>query len=163
MDDNPLELQREVEQFLYREAQLLDEWRLDEWLALTTDDVFYHVPATDAPDGDPAAAVSLIADNALWLRSRVAQLMGKAAWAENPRSRTRRMITNVQIVGREGDMLAVIANFAVYRTRFETTDLYVGRYQYRLVRRDGQLRIRERRAILDHEALRPHGKLSIIL
>jgi p-cumate 2,3-dioxygenase beta subunit len=163
MDHQPLSLQQEIEQFLYREAQLLDEWRLDEWLKLTTDDVVYHVPATDAPDGDPDAVVSLIADNALWLRSRVEQLMGKSAWAENPRSRTRRLVTNVQIVGCEGENIQVAANFAVYRIRHEITDVYVGRYEYRLVRRDGQFRIRERRAILDHEALRPHGKLSIVL
>ncbi|HUY18237.1 MAG TPA: aromatic-ring-hydroxylating dioxygenase subunit beta [Candidatus Binataceae bacterium] len=155
--------QREVEQFLYREAQLLDEWRLDEWFELMTEDVSYHVPAPDALTGDPAAVVSLVADNAVWLRSRVAQLMGKAAWAENPRSRTRRLVTNVQLVSQEGEELRVFANFAVYRIRYEIMDIYVGHYEYRLVRREGGLRIRERRAILDLESLRPHGKLSIIL
>jgi p-cumate 2,3-dioxygenase beta subunit len=57
----------------------------------------------------------------------------------------------------------VTANFAVYRMRFELIDTYVGRYEYTLVRRDGQLKIRERKAILDLEALRPHGKISFIL
>jgi p-cumate 2,3-dioxygenase beta subunit len=47
--------------------------------------------------------------------------------------------------------------------RYELVDTYIGRYEYTLVQRDGGLKIRERRAILDLEALRPHGKVSIIL
>ena len=96
-------------------------------------------------------------------RSRVGQLLGKSAWAENPPSRTRRLISNVRIRDREGDTIRVTANFAVYRMRFELVDTYIGRYEYTLVLRDGVLKIRHRRAILDLEALRPHGKVSIIL
>lgn len=55
------------------------------------------------------------------------------------------------------------ANFAVHRFRGDRSDTFVGHYEYVLVRREGALRIQERRAILDHHALRPHGKLSIIL
>jgi p-cumate 2,3-dioxygenase subunit beta len=47
--------------------------------------------------------------------------------------------------------------------RYETVDTYVGRYDYKLARFGKDLKIRERRAILDHEALRPHGKISFIL
>jgi p-cumate 2,3-dioxygenase beta subunit len=153
----------EVEEFLYEEAALLDAWRLHEWLALLTDDVAYEVPSTDAPDGDARTTLFLIADNFDRLRSRVNQLLGRTAWAENPRSRTRRLVTNVRIVGADGDTVHVTANFVVYRMRVEQVDTYVGRYEYALVRRDGALRIRRRRAILDLEALRPHGKVSIIL
>ena len=63
----------------------------------------------------------------------------------------------------DGDMIRVTANFAVYRMRMDQVDTYVGRYEYTLVQRDGGLKIRERKAILDLEALRPHGKVSIIL
>jgi p-cumate 2,3-dioxygenase beta subunit len=57
----------------------------------------------------------------------------------------------------------VTANFAVHRMRYESVDTYVGHYDYKLVRRGNALKIRERRAILDNEALRPHGKISFIL
>ena len=153
----------EVEAFLYEEAALLDAWALREWLALFTDDATYEVPSTDAPDGDPRTSLFLIADTRERLTSRVAQLLGKSAWAENPRSRTRRLIANVRILDADGDGLRVAANFVVYRMRVEQVDTYVGRYEYTLVRRAGRLRIRRRRAILDLEALRPHGKVSIIL
>ncbi|HKV53197.1 MAG TPA: aromatic-ring-hydroxylating dioxygenase subunit beta [Candidatus Binataceae bacterium] len=154
---------QEVEDFLFAEAALLDEWRLQEWLELLTEDATYLVPPTDISGADPADTLFLIADDAMRIRSRVRQLLGKSAWAENPPSRTRRIISNVRILGRDDDSVRIAANFAVYRMRFELVDTYVGRYEYLLVRRNNQLRIRERKAILDLEALRPHGKISFIL
>ena len=153
----------QIEDFLYAEAALLDEWRLQEWLELLTEDVTYSVPATDVPEGDAKRTLFLIADDALRVHSRVRQLLGKSAWAENPRSRTRRLISNVRIRETDGETIRVTANFVVYRMRMDQVDTYVGRYEYTLVHRDGQLKIRERKAILDLEALRPHGKVSFIL
>src|SRR6266704_1644506 len=88
----------EVEDFLYAEAALLDEWRLQEWLELLTDDATYQIPPTDLPDADARNTLFIVADDALRIRSRVKQLLGKAAWAENPKSRTRRMISNVRVL-----------------------------------------------------------------
>src|SRR6266704_6151719 len=152
-----------IEDFLYEEAALLDECRLQACLDLLPEDATYEVPSTDAPDGDARTTLFIIADNIERIRSRVHQLLGKSAWAENPPSRTRRLISNVRIREAERDIIRVTANFAVYRMRFELVDTYVGRYEYTLVWRDGALKIRHRRAILDLEALRPHGKVSIIL
>lgn len=163
MTSQSLPSRQEVEDFLYREAALLDEWRLEEWLELLTDDAVYQVPPTDAPEGDTRNTLFIIADDAVRIRSRVKQLLGKSAWAENPPSRTRRMITNVRILGAEAGTIQVTANFAVHRMRYESVDTYIGRYDYKLVRAGQELRIRERRAILDNEALRPHGKISFIL
>ena len=163
MAAQPTVTRAQIEDFLYAEAALLDEWRLQEWLELLTEDVTYSVPATDVPEGDAKSTLFIIADDALRVRSRVRQLLGKSAWAENPRSRTRRLISNVRIRETDGDTIRVTANFAVYRMRMDQVDTYVGRYEYTLVQRDGRLKIRERKAILDLEALRPHGKVSIIL
>ena len=153
----------QIEDFLYEEAGLLDEWRLRDWLELLTDDVVYEVPSTDAPDGDSRSSLFIVADNAERLRMRVDQLLGKSAWAENPKSRTRRMISNVRIREADGDTLKITANFVVYRMRSGHIDTYIGRYEHTLVQCDGALKIRYRRAILDLEALQPHGKVSIIL
>ncbi len=153
----------EVEEFLYEEAALLDEWRLEEWLELLTDDVEYSVPSTDAPDGEPDRTLFLIADDALRVRSRVDQLLGKTAWAENPRSRTRRMIGNVRVREAEAGQIRATSNFVVHRVRHDRVDAYVGRYEHLLVRENGRFRIRRRRAILDMESLREVGKVSFIL
>jgi len=163
MDNTELPTRLEVEDLFYKEAALLDEWRLEEWLALLADDATYEVPPTDVPEGDAHNTLFIIADDAFRIRSRVKQLLGKSAWAENPHSRTRRIISNVRVVGADGDNIRVIANFAVYRMRYESVDTYVGHYDYKLIRIGNELRIRQRRAILDNEALRPHGKISFIL
>lgn len=152
-----------IEEFLYEEAALLDEWRLEEWLELLTEDASYYVPSTDMPDGDHKSALFIVADDIVRIRSRVKQLSGRFAHAEHPHSRTRRLISNVRIRGVEGDTIRVTANFAVYRMRLEQLDVYVGRYEHVLVWKDGKLKIRERRAILDLDSLRPQGKVSIIL
>lgn len=153
----------QIEDFLYEEAALLDEWRLEEWLTLLTEDAAYYVPSTDVPDGDHRQTLFLVADDATRIRSRVKQLLGRFAHAEQPHSRTRRMIGNVRIRKVEGENICVTANFIVNRMRMEQVDTYIGRYEYILVQRDGTLKIRERRAILDLDALRPQGKVSIIL
>jgi p-cumate 2,3-dioxygenase beta subunit len=153
----------QIEDFLYEEAALLDEWRLREWLELLTDDVVYEVPSTDVPDGDSRSTLFIVADSAERLRQRVEQLLGKSAWPENPKSRTRRMISNVRIRETDGDTLKITANFVVYRLRSGHIDTYIGRYEHTLVQYHGTLKIRYRRAILDLEALQPHGKVSIIL
>src|SRR3984893_10341114 len=117
MSNSELPSRQEVEDFLYREAALLDEWRLEEWLELLTEDAIYQIPPTDVPEGDARNTLFIIADDALRIRSRVKQLLGKSAWAENPHSRTRRMITNVRVLGADGDSVIAAANFAVYRMR----------------------------------------------
>jgi p-cumate 2,3-dioxygenase subunit beta len=153
----------EIERFLVDEAALLDEWRLEEWLALFAADGRYLVPSLDAPQSDHRTALFLIADDRRNLASRVHQLLGRSNWAENPRSRTRRLVTNFRILEAAGDEARVTANFAVWRFQHEATDVYVGRYVNLLARCPAGLRFRERRAILDLETLRPHGKLSFIL
>lgn len=163
MISTDLPTRQEVEDLLYKEAALLDEWRLDEWLELLTEDATYEVPPTDVPEGDSRNTLFIIADDAVRIRSRVKQLLGKSAWSENPHSRTRRMISNVRVLAAEGETIFVTANFVVYRMRYESVDTYVGRYDYKLNRAGNELKIRQRRAILDNEALRPQGKISFIL
>lgn len=152
----------EIEDFLYQEAALLDAWRLDEWLALLTDDATYRVPSNDAPQADPAAALFTIADDMHRLRGRVTRLKDPHAHAEFPRSRTRRLISNVRITHQ--DPLTVEANFIVHRFRAnESVRQYVGLYRYQLVPSAGKLRIRSREAILDAMELGSLGAVSFIL
>jgi p-cumate 2,3-dioxygenase subunit beta len=156
-------LEREVEDFIVREAALLDEWRLDDWLALFTEDARYLVPATDLPDGEPKETLAIINDDMARLRGRVERLKSRHAHREFPWSRTRRLITNVRIKETSGEEMVVQASFLVYRIRSGQVDPLIGSYVYTLRRLDGALRIASRKAVLDLEALRPHGTLSIIL
>jgi p-cumate 2,3-dioxygenase beta subunit len=155
---------QEVEDFLYHEAALLDAWKLDEWLALLTEDARYRVPSNDSPEGDPGSTLFLIADDIDRIRGRVARLKDPHAHAEFPHSRTRRMITNVRITGTVESEISVEANFTVHRfRRDERVGQYVGRYRYRLRVTDGGLRIALREAILDPLELGSLGAVSFIL
>jgi p-cumate 2,3-dioxygenase beta subunit len=153
----------EIEQFLIHEAALLDEWRLEEWLVLMAPDAHYLVPPLDMPNADHRDTLFLIADDRRTLASRVRQLLSGVTWAENPRSRTRRLVTNVRLLEVTSGEARATANFAVWRFQHEQTDVYVGHYLHVLVRGPSGLLFRERRAVLDLETLRPHGKLSFIL
>jgi p-cumate 2,3-dioxygenase subunit beta len=154
----------EVEEFLFHEAALLDEWRLDDWLGLLTEDARYEVPSNDRPDADPATTLFTIADDIDRIRGRVTRLKDRNAHAESPRSRTRRMISNVRIVGRKASELRVEANFVVYRfRRDESAREYVGRYRYLLRAGRGGLKIARRQAVLDAAELGSMGLVSFIL
>lgn len=156
-------LQRlEVEEFLFEEAAILDEWRLDDWLALFTEDCRYVVPSTDAPDGDPATSLTLVDDDHLRLSWRVTRLKSRHAHREFPWSRTRRLITNVRVLRAEGDELDITCSVVVHRYRHQQQDHFVGRYLHTLVRTPEGLKIRSRRAELDMERLSPNGSISMV-
>ncbi len=160
------EVRADLELFLYEEAELLDQWRLHEWLELFTADAHYLVPSTDLPEGDPARHLFLVQDDRFLLEQRVNSLLTRAAHAEYPHSRTRRMITNVR-ASRDGEgRIRLWANFSVTRVRNGAVDAYVGSYRHLLEEApDTELGYRyvERKAVLDLDALRPHGKVSVIL
>lgn len=157
------ELRRSVEDFLYFETELLDEWRLHEWLALFADNGRYLIPATDKPDGDPTKDLFLVQDDRFLLEQRVNSLQTRAAHAEYPHSRTRHLVTNIKAADAEDGHIEVRANFAVFRARNGKVDTYFGRYVHLLERSEQGFRFFSRKSILDLDALRPHGKVSIIL
>jgi p-cumate 2,3-dioxygenase beta subunit len=154
----------EVEDLFYYEAQLLDSWKLDEWLTLLTQDAAYYVPPTDKPDADHRYTLFIIADDPVRLRERIIRLKDPNCHAEYPPSRTRRLITNVSVTGVDEDTVSAEANFVVYRfRRDEDIRIFVGRYYYKLRREQGRLKIAERRAVLDAQELGLLGSVSFLL
>jgi p-cumate 2,3-dioxygenase beta subunit len=154
----------DVEDFLFAEADLLDEWRLPEWLELFTEDAIYYVPSTDvAPDSSPDKNLFYVADDRFRLSERVKRLMKRQAHAEFPHSRTRHLVSNVRIRSRNENELEVGSSFITYRTKDGVTDTYFGSNRYRLVFENSRLKIREKRCLLDGEGLRAQGRVSIIL
>jgi p-cumate 2,3-dioxygenase beta subunit len=154
----------EVEDFLFLEAELLDQWRLPEWLDLLTEDAGYYIPPNDKPDSDHRSTLFTIADDATRLRERVLRIMDPNCHAEWPRSRTRRLIANVRLAGTQGNLVTVNSNFVCYRfRREEKIREYVGAYRHILRHDKGSFRIKERRVILDAHELGSLGSVSFIL
>lgn len=153
---------RTIERFLYREALLLDERRFEEWMELFADDVHYWMPVRrdnpQTPGGSEFAGPGELAffdDTKDTLVRRVAKIRTGLAWAEEPPSRTRHLITNIDADegGADAEVHAY-SNFIVYRTRLETKqDLFVGRRED-VLRRDGDSwRIARRKILLDMTVL----------
>jgi p-cumate 2,3-dioxygenase beta subunit len=154
----------EVEEFLINEAALLDDWRLPEWRQLFAPDCRYLVPSMGGdPHASPDSTLYLIADDDHHLTERIKRLGKRSAHAEYPHSITQRMISNVQIRGESDGATQVQSSFVTFRTSQGVTDTYFGRHEYLLVQPNGAILIKEKRSILKMGALRPHGKLSIIV
>ena len=154
----------EVEDFLYHEAALLDDWKLKEWEALLTDDATYYVPPNDQLDSDHRNTLFLVADDRERIRQRIIRINDPNCHAEYPRSRTRRMISNVRILGVDGELVTVAANFVCYRyRRYERIREYVGAYRHILRRSGDSFRIKERRVLIDAHELGTLGSVSFIL
>ena len=171
LDDH---LIREIEQFLYREARLLDERRFHDWLALFTDDVRYFMASRSNryPTRSKAIAIldperyveddigredelAILDEDKATLAARVARLDTGMAWAEDPPSRTRHFVGNIEVApGGAETELKVYSNFIVYRSRADSEeDFYVGGRQDLLRREAGEWKIARRRLVLDQNVL----------
>ncbi len=154
----------QVEDFLYLEAALLDEWKLKEWEALLTEDAAYYVPPNDQPENDHRRTLFLVADDRERIRQRIIRVLDPNCHAEFPKSRTRRMISNVRILAVDGGLITVAANFVCYRyRRYERIREYVGAYRHVLERAGEGFRIKERRVLIDAHELGSLGSVSFIL
>ena len=159
--DNPL--RQQIEDFLYLEAELLDDRKLREWLELLTDDVRYWMPVRHNTYDRPGEVTDELSkpgeafyfdDDKQSLRIRVERAYAKNAWAEMPPSRTRHMISNIRIKNDDGNEIAVHSNFLCYRTRMETDqDMFVGERKDMLRRVGASFKIARRTIILDQAVL----------
>ena len=155
------ELLREVEQFLYREARLQDELRYDEWEALWTDDAIYWIPA-NGDDIDPEREMSIIYDNRARIATRIKQLQTGKRHAQNPPSRMRHMICNVELLEERPDELSVGANFVVHESRERGSTVWAGRSDYKLRRSPDGLRMAYKKVrLIDND--RPLYTLSFLI
>ena len=154
----------DYEDFLYHEAALLDDWRLDDWYALFTEDAIYEVPTAGAPDDISSAdALFYIADDYGRLGHRVGRLNKASAHSEYPRSDTTRIIGNVRVLGaRDGDT-EIACTFVIHRSREAAMHVFCGHMRYLIRKRADGLRIASKRVFLDMSSLRSQGRISIIL
>jgi benzoate/toluate 1,2-dioxygenase subunit beta len=125
---------RRVENFLYREARLMDENFYREWLSLwATGDICYWVPSS-ADETDPAVEISIIYDNRQRLEARIKRLASGYAFAQDPKSRMRRVISNIEIEEPAPDGIATTwSNFTLGEFRRGRQDIFIGRTMHRLL------------------------------
>jgi len=160
-------LKQEIEDFLYREADLLDERHYDEWLALLAEDVRYWMPMRRNVKVDDLGReftregrdISWFDEGKETLTRRVRQIQTGIHWAEEPVSRISHLISNIQLVevnpsSAHPAEVSVRCRFLVYRNRVETeTDILVGKREDLLRRAGADWQIAHRKILLDQNVL----------
>ena len=165
---------RQVEQFLYREARLLDSRQFRRWIDLLADDLRYWIPMRSNRYSAASKSISILdgsryeeddlskeSDQAFMdedkgsLRRRVDRLDTGMAWAEDPPSRTRHLISNVEVEpGERESEVKVYSNFIMYRSRGETEeDFYVGSREDVLRNVDGNWQLASRKIVFEQNVL----------
>lgn len=139
-----VELRSEVEQLLYHEAWLLDRGRLDEWLALFTDDATYWIPL-QADQADPLATSSIVYDDRRLLEVRVRQFQHPRAHARLPAPRTVHQVGNVRVLEAGASELRVGSTLILVEYRRERQRVWGAQVEHRLRRTAGGLRIAAKR------------------
>lgn len=153
-------LERECTAFLFREAELLDAWKLDDWIALLTPDVDYRIPVRTTrmkKDGEGFSRQAYVLEEDLSsIRMRAKRLESDFAWSENPRSRIRHMVSNVRVsAGDAPDCVNVKSNVAVFCHRGDepTPVILTGERQDVLQNTGDGWRLKNRLVLLDTTVL----------
>ena len=160
-------LQNEVEQFLYHEAELLDDRRFAEWLDLLAEDIRYYMPMRrNVKFGELEREFTREGYDINWfdegkatLERRVNQILTGVHWAEEPLSRICHMVSNVQILeatspAEDATEVTLKCRFLIYRNRVETeTDFLIGKREDVLRKEDGSWKVAQRKVILDQNVL----------
>jgi 3-phenylpropionate/cinnamic acid dioxygenase small subunit len=162
-----------VEQFLFREARLLDERKAQQWLALVAEDINYLVPSRHVPTPDPELRGSeafhdraqeletagvdgcpIRDENFFNLAIRVDRMFKVNAWAENPPARTRRYLSNIEVAARPDGNFEVYSNFQLFYSRHQQDNFtYYGQRQDILRPEGDSFKLARREVILDFNVI----------
>jgi len=144
----------EVTQFIYREARLQDSHDYDSWEALWTDDGIYWIPA-NGEGGNPDEEMSIVYDNRSRIALRIRQLHTGKRHSQTPRSNLRRVVSNIEILGVEGENTRVTCNALVFESNLRGETIWASRNEYLLRRQGDELKMALKKVILanNHTAL----------
>ena len=159
-----------IVEFLYDEAALLDQIRLTEWAATLATDLVYNAPLRETRGSAHQAAtyvrsVQHYHDDYRSVMGRIMRLTGKSALAEDPPSRTRRLVTNVLVrKTAKPDEFAVVSYLLVTRSRFNFDEFdLISAERHDILRKDGNSFKLARREILLDQAVLGTPNLAIFL
>ncbi|WP_235872121.1 aromatic-ring-hydroxylating dioxygenase subunit beta [Siminovitchia acidinfaciens] len=157
-----LELRAEAERVLFKESRLIDELRLEEWLSLFSEESLYWVPTVPG-GGDPRKEVSIAFDDRRRLEDRIYRIRTGYAYSQLPLSRTRRMLTNIEVTERHStDELFVRTNFILSEFRVGVLESFSGWIGYKMIKEKGEWKIKLKMVnLIDSD--QAHDNLTFIL
>ncbi len=156
-----LETERSIQQFLYLEAELLDDTRYVDWFETTfAEDLWYVVPTRTTRERRSSTTEFNeesfhLGDTWRSLKVRVDRLLTEHAWAEDPASRTRRYVTNIRVQDLGDGSYLVKSNLALYRSQWDTSgyDLLAAERHDKIRLVDGKWKVSARTVYLAHTIL----------
>ena len=155
-----------AEQFLFQEAELLDDFKLLDWLLLLDRAIDYRIPirctrSQDELDKAFSATTFHMIEHFGSLEARMKRF-GAGGWSEFPPSRTRRNVSNIRVDRRAADRLSVKSNLLYYWARDEESVIVSAERHDELLEHDGALKLARRVVFVDHTTL-PLPNLSVVL
>lgn len=144
----------DVTQFIYREARLQDEHAYDAWESLWTDDGVYWVPA-NGDDIDPEQQMSILYDNRSRIALRIRQYHTGKRFSQTPKSRLRRLVSNIEVLADDGREIQAASNAMVFESQTRGDIVWASRNEYTLRREGDALRMARKKVMLvnNHQAL----------
>lgn len=137
------EEERAITRFLYDEAELIDNMEWDDWLTCLHPNIYYWAPVREnrvarerSEEFYPKGTSVYFEESWEFLRQRVFRLQTNMAWAEEPPSRSRHMVGNVRVDGREDGAFDVRSNFFIYRSRGERFEDHIAGERRDIIVRD---------------------------
>ena len=167
-DDFALQIRDQflVEQFLFQEAELLDDFRLLDWLSLLDREIDYRIPVRstrpqDELDKSFSATTFHMIEHFGSLEARMKRF-GAGGWSEFPPSRTRRNLSNIRVGRAASDRLSVKSNLLYFWARDEQNVIVSAERHDELRETAGTLKLARRVVLVDHTTL-PLPNLSVVL
>ena len=165
--------QRALERFYFHEARLLDNRQYRQWLALLSEDICYVMPSRNNVqvdnrerghehmisverelEGEDSMGCPIREETYVHLMLRAERAFKINSWAENPPARTRRIVGNIELMGREGVELSVLSNFHLYYARPGSADfIYSGQRRDTLLPAEDSYRIKRREVVMDYATI----------
>ena len=139
-----MELQHEVEQFLYRQSELLDTKQWQAWIDLFADDGVYWMPADPAHkhwDGVP----SIFAEDKNLMSVRMKRVLHPDAWSQRPLWGTNHVVSNVILEKTSSEEIIVRSRFHMMELRRDDVRHFAGAYRHHLKKSADGYRIKLQR------------------
>ncbi|NLA88881.1 MAG: benzoate 1,2-dioxygenase small subunit [Alcaligenaceae bacterium] len=147
-----------IQQFLYREARLLDDRQWEEWLECYAENTEYWMPCWNDDDEltkDPQSEVSLIYyPDRKGLEDRIFRIQTERSSASTPEPRTNHMITNIELLESRDNEVDVRYNFHTLSFRYRTTDHYFGTIFVTITKEGDELKINNKKIVLKNDYIR---------
>ena len=139
-----VDTQRTVEQFLFKQSEILDTRQWQSFIDLFAPDGIYWVPIT-ADQTEWEGSPSIFAEDKLMMEVRMRRVLHPNAWSQAPMWATNHLVSNVVIEKETATEVQVRSRFHLMELRRDTVRHFGGTYRHTLIKSGGGYKIKLQR------------------